>query len=96
MTNIGNDTDPNVMQMFRSKALEQLAARCAASQAQEKIQNQDLEAGQPMYFYCRSCGFLSDVKQEDWFLTPPRKICGECQGMLVRGWIKDDTFEVVE
>lgn len=40
----------------------------------ERADNAALPAGSDMLYYCVSCGFLSDVKPEDYFLAPPRKL----------------------
>lgn len=47
----------------------------------EQINNASLYAGSPMYYYCVSCGHLSDVKPENWFMNPPKKLCKECQAL---------------
>lgn len=51
----------------------------------EKIKNEDLYAGSPMYYYCTSCGHIADVKPEDWFLIPPRELCDVCQALIDLG-----------
>jgi len=47
----------------------------------KQINNADLYAGSPMYYYCRVCGWLSDTKPEGWFLNPPAKLCRECSAL---------------
>jgi hypothetical protein len=44
-----------------------------------------------MYYYCIACGDLSDVKNEGWFLHPPKKLCKECQALKDLGWLDTDT-----
>jgi hypothetical protein len=52
------------------------------------IDNASLPAGSPMYYYCISCGHLSDTKPENWFVGQPRKLCSECQAMKDLGWLE--------
>lgn len=68
----------------KATALEALKARRAARPI--RINNGDLPAGSPMYFYCKSCGALADTKPED-YLMPPRPLCSECQGLKDLGWL---------
>ena len=53
----------------------------------EKIDNSKLYAGSPMYFYCISCGHVSDVLPES-YLCSPSKLCDECQALKNLGWLK--------
>ncbi len=39
-----------------------------------------------MYFYCISCGYPADEKPEG-YLTPPKKLCPECQALKDLGWL---------
>jgi hypothetical protein len=43
----------------------------------KQINNSSLQAGSPMYFYCRFCGVQTDVLPES-YTTIPCKICSEC------------------
>lgn len=51
-----------------------------------KIRNDQLSAGAPMYFYCDSCGHVSDVLPED-YLGVPSHICKECAALKNLGWL---------
>lgn len=53
----------------------------------KKVDNASLYAGSPMYFYCKSCGWESDVKPEG-YLTAPAKLCDFCQRMKDCGWLE--------
>lgn len=50
-------------------ALEKLKERRA--NPPEQTDNASLYAGAPMYFYCVSCGHISDIKPEN-YCTPPK------------------------
>jgi hypothetical protein len=54
----------------------------------EHIDNASLVAGSPMYYYCVSCGHLADTKAENWAITPPKKLCVECQALKDLGWLE--------
>lgn len=64
----------------------QAALKARREDQPEKIDNSSLPAGSPMYFYCISCGHLSDTKPEN-YLTPVKKICDECAAMKELGWL---------
>lgn len=54
----------------------------------KRINNADLPAGSPMYFYCRYCGHDSDCLPEGY--SPhidggPRRVCDKCQELLDAG-----------
>lgn len=51
------------------------------------IDNSDLPAGAPMYFYCITCGHSSDCLPESYIGTPKR-LCGECQALKDLGWLE--------
>ena len=72
-------------QQGKPYALEQLAKRRANQPV--PIDNSQLYAGDDMYFYCVSCGHLSDVLPEE-YLFPPKKICKECDALKALGWLE--------
>ncbi len=53
-----------------------------------QINDTTLPAGSPMHYYCLSCGHLADVLPEDWFETPPRKLCLDCQKLKDLGLLE--------
>ena len=73
---------------MREVALEGLGVRKAKAKELGQINNADLYAGSPMYYYCRYCGLESDCLPENWFVGKPRRVCTECQGMKNEGWIE--------
>lgn len=54
----------------------------------KQIDNTALPAGSPMYYYCISCGHLSDTKPENWVYGSVKKLCTECQAMKDLGWLE--------
>lgn len=69
----------------REAALAALAERRA--NPPKKIDNASLPAGSPMYFYCHSCGALSDTKNE-MYVLPPSHLCSECSALKELGWLE--------
>ncbi|MBL8830353.1 MAG: hypothetical protein JNM18_25470 [Planctomycetaceae bacterium] len=69
-------------------ALNQFARRRLYASEIEKIENADLPAGSPMYFYCRHCGIPSEVLPED-YVFPPLQECSQCQGLKSEGWLEE-------
>jgi hypothetical protein len=53
----------------------------------EKIDNGSLYAGSPMYYYCHTCGHLSDCLPETHWGAPSH-ICSECQALKNLGWLE--------
>lgn len=53
----------------------------------EQINNAQLPAGAPMYFYCINCGHLADTLPET-YTSIPRKLCDECGAMKDLGWLE--------
>lgn len=52
-----------------------------------RIDNASLHAGSPMYFYCYTCGYTSDVLPEG-FRGTPSHICNECAALKTAGWLE--------
>jgi hypothetical protein len=71
--------------VVKHAAIEALKRRQASQPVH--IGNSSLRSGDPMYFYCQSCGWLADTLPEDYFLAQPRRLCSECQAMKDRGWL---------
>ena len=69
------------------KALLQFARRRLYASEIEKIENADIPAGSPMYFYCRHCGIPTEVLPED-YVFPPMRECSQCQGLKNEGWLE--------
>jgi hypothetical protein len=67
-------------------ALEKLAER--RDNQPEQIDNAELPAGSPMYYYCISCGHLADTKPENWYMVLPHKLCLECRALKELGWLE--------
>ncbi len=69
----------------KEKALEVLAERRANKPVRRD--NSSLPAGSPMYYYCISCGHLSDCLPESHNCAPS-KLCTECQALKDLGWLE--------
>ena len=67
--------------MFREFAIERFLRRVAKTKETPQIRNENLLAGEPMYYYCKHCGVCCDIIEEDW-LFDPRETCSQCDGML--------------
>lgn len=79
------DARVGVLDLFQARALANLEARKAS--APRPMANDRRRAGKPMVYYCRVCGWISDILPEDYFLAVPRRLCGECQAMEGRDWL---------
>lgn len=70
-------------QEMREAAIRSLGARRATQP--EHINQMNLPAGSPITLYCTSCGWISDIMPEDYFLSTPRKLCSECAALAQHG-----------
>lgn len=61
------------------KALRALAKRLA--DVPKQVDNGDLHAGSPMFFYCKVCEHESDRLPES-YVCVPNKFCGLCKELL--------------
>lgn len=43
------------------------------------IDNSALPPGSDMYYYCKACQHLADVKPEGWWIKVPKTLCEPCQ-----------------
>jgi hypothetical protein len=71
--------------MNKAEALKALEQR--RKNPPKQIDNSRLYAGSPMYFYCQSCGYQSDILPEAYIGTP-RKLCDDCQRLKDLGWLE--------
>lgn len=69
----------------KEAALKALAERRAHQP--KHIDNGSLYAGSPMYYYCRSCGWLAACLPEDHLESPPH-YCRECELLKDHGWLE--------
>lgn len=72
-------------ELFRYKAINLFLIR---RQNQKQIDNSSLQAGEPMYFYCKHCGAQADVVEEE-YLFNTRDVCSQCEGLESRGWLEE-------
>lgn len=68
----------------KENAIKELAERKANQPKQ--IDNSRLYAGSSMYFYCYTCGHLSDCLPESYTVTP-NHTCSPCQLMKDMRWL---------
>lgn len=64
-------------QTTRDSALQGLEKRRFGALQTKQINNADLYAGSPMYFYCKLCNGLAATLPESYTERPPR-YCREC------------------
>ena len=70
--------------LTKEEALKQLAYR--KEHQPKHVDNASLYAGSPMYYYCRSCGWESDVLPE-CHVSAPRRLCEACQNLKDQNWM---------
>lgn len=58
---------------------------------EQKIWNEDLLAGSPMYYDCIACGAQKIVVPETWVTKPD--LCTECQALQKMGWLDEATAQ---
>jgi hypothetical protein len=70
----------------KEAALKALRERRILNKDIERIRNDSLPAGAPMYFYCVACGGLIIVPES--YVTKSN-LCGECETMKKLGWLTE-------
>jgi len=71
----------------KARALEALEERRRENEEKEKINNCLSPPGWRMYYYCKSCGGLSDELPEK-HVSLPKPLCDECQALKDLGWLE--------
>jgi hypothetical protein len=69
-------------------ALKKLTERRTQAKKDGQIDDGKLPAGAPMHYYCKTCGLIAEVLPENWFWSPPKKFCSECQALKDAGWLE--------
>lgn len=77
----------------REYALAQFEARKAENRKVRRPNNSEFWAGSPMYFYCRACGDLADIKSESYNprTDPVKPLCVECEALKEKGLLPQQT-----
>jgi hypothetical protein len=81
------------MPVAKDPRLDELQARREASIGNQ-VDNGTLQAGSPMYYYCKCCGVHVATLPENWWRDPPPSYCVNCKDLIADGVIgRDDTFK---
>ena len=80
-------------------AEEEFRKRYVENSSKKKIDNADLPAGSPMYYYCHGCGCVSAILPESWWGSGPAKYCEPCEllaplGVLPR--LKQESIQRIQ
>lgn len=76
-----------ILATTKGKEFALAALRKRRKNKPEQKNNALLYAGSPMYYYCESCGHLSDMLPEN-HVGEPKRLCDECQALKDLGWLK--------
>jgi hypothetical protein len=55
----------------------------------QQVDNASLQAGSPMYYYCRACGGPTAVLPEGWWKESPPKYCDAC----IKEGVPEDSYD---
>jgi len=72
----------------KKEALKQFVLRATMAKDESKIKNEDLHAGEPMYYYCKACGIFIEFLPEGHLFSPFQH-CSQCVGLISQGWLDD-------
>jgi DNA replicative helicase MCM subunit Mcm2 (Cdc46/Mcm family) len=75
-------------EIAKQHAIQQFLDRVKSASEVKQIENANLHAGSPMYFYCTCCGVQTEVLKEDFMFRPYAK-CSQCFGMDQMGWLDE-------
>lgn len=70
----------------KQHALKELKKRRKVNMGKKKVNNLQLHAGSPMYYYCKSCD-ESMILPED-HTCPVPVLCDECRALKQLGWLE--------
>lgn len=65
---------------IEERMVENFIYRYRENEKKARINNADLPAGYPMYYYCRGCGVLVATLPEEHLNAPP-KYCDDCEDL---------------
>lgn len=68
------------------EALEELEKKKEGAKDIERVNNNDLPAGAPMYYYCRLCGLEVGVLSETYVGSSPKLCYHPCQQLVDANW----------
>ena len=74
------------MEFNAEVAMEQYRKRVEDHKNDKHVNNADLHAGSPMYFYCPKCRDIRAVLSEGYTSSPPRH-CTPCEVLVEHGLI---------
>lgn len=69
-------------------AVEQFVKRYVENESKKRVNNSDLHAGSPMYYYCRFCRVHTETLPETHYRAP-KTICDPCKALKDHGLIED-------
>ncbi len=70
----------------KQHALKELRTHRKVNAGRKKVDNSQLHAGSPMYYYCKSCS-QPIILPED-HTCPVPALCDECQALKQLGWLE--------
>jgi len=85
----------SIKENAKAEALAQFKQRIISARRAKRVNNADLPAESPMFFYCLACDILIEELPEN-YLFPPYKFCSQCQGMKQEGWFDTDANKGVK
>lgn len=63
---------------IEQRMIDHFVDRAIKNKDGRRINNGDLPAGSPMYYYCRECGeFITSLPEEHF--SPAPKLCEDCE-----------------
>jgi hypothetical protein len=77
---------PLATEKGKEYALKKLAERREKNKGKERVNNANLYAGSPMYYYCIVCGEEMTLPENHTCAAP--KHCDECKALLDCGWLE--------
>ena len=69
----------------KEHAVEELKKRRETNKDIERVNNRDLYAGSPMYYYCHECG--EEMILPESHTCPAPQLCDECKALKENGWL---------
>lgn len=72
-------------ELGKDEALKKLEERKEKNKDIKRVNNRDLYAGEPMYYYCGECG--EEMTLPESHSCPAPQFCDECKALKNEGWL---------
>lgn len=85
---------PRLNEQQKELVIQYFLDRAAMMKDRPEFDNSKLMAGEPMYFFCKYCGWLADTVPEN-YIFDPHETCSQCDGLEEEGILQEALSRLV-